>query len=239
MNYSKRVIKVRGADRSKNKSIFIGKLCFGYVQQNFSTENGETPKFGCWFSSGKRSHSESKSWEIVVDFVQKQQTLEIVEDFACEANNLGNHRIFRIFHVSCSYHFFHVFQFFFFCSFYSFFMFPFFHFVYFPYLHFLFCCCFYFFVLLFFLCSSRRQNRKNRRQVLIVKMTTFSCENKIFGPRWTGLGTSPFEGDHRFHFSFNFPKIFLVFLFILFSFLRFLSSSSFKYTSIGGSCIRI
>ena len=73
----------------------------------FPLKNGETPKLVVEFF-GKKTHSE-KFVEIVVDFIEKklqqqQQTLEFVEDFACEDKNMRNLERFRIF-SSCSLHF--------------------------------------------------------------------------------------------------------------------------------------
>ena len=59
---------------------------------------------GCWLSFGK-SHNPKKIMEFVDVFVeilqQQRQTLEIVEDFTCEAKSVGHIQRFRIFLSSC------------------------------------------------------------------------------------------------------------------------------------------
>ena len=61
----------------------------------------DLPKIGCSFSSGK-PHPENKIIEIVKDFrgkklQQQRQTLEIVENFACEDKTSEIFREFKIF----------------------------------------------------------------------------------------------------------------------------------------------
>ena len=98
VNYSKRLIIVRGADLGDFSLIFVGKMCV-FVSRpmkivTFLLKNGETPKR-------------------VVDFLLERGTfrnkiLEIDEDFACEAKFL---------------HFSHCSSFFIFFSFFQFFLF--------------------------------------------------------------------------------------------------------------------
>ena len=112
------------------------------------------------------------------------KTWEIVEYFACEAKNIGNLRIFRIFHV---------FQFsmFFFLSVFQFFLFSFSHVFYFVFSFVFFCVflsvffpfSFFFFpfsLLLFFIFQSSEQTpkpEKNSRRFPNVKRTISFCEN--------------------------------------------------------------
>ena len=83
---------------------------------------------GCWFSSGKR-HIPKQIMDIVEDFVEKKlqpqcQTLEIVEDFACEDKNIGHLQRFRFVKLFLFFFFFFFlccFSFFFSCFFFFFF----------------------------------------------------------------------------------------------------------------------
>ena len=112
VNYSICIFIVRVAELRKMFRQFSSENVFLLRPMkvvNFHRKNGETPKLVVHFF-GKKTHSE-KFVEIVVDFIEKklqqqqqQQTLEFVEDFACEDKNMRNLGRFRIF-SSCSLHF--------------------------------------------------------------------------------------------------------------------------------------
>ena len=101
----------------------------------FLRKKRRDPITGCWFSLGKR-HIPKQNHGNRLGFrrkklQQQRQTLEIVEDFACEAKFLHFSAFFSIFHFSSS--FFHV-SFFSFFLFSLFFIFPFFIFFHFHFL---------------------------------------------------------------------------------------------------------
>ena len=113
-------------------------------------------KIDCWLSSEEKD-AFLKTWKssVISSKCLQRQTLEIVEDFACEAHNLGHIQTFRILSVFIVLVYPCFFFFFFFFDFWMFFLVSFFH-VFLSFFHFL-----------------DSHKRKNRRNAPVVKNDDF------------------------------------------------------------------
>ena len=154
-----------GANARLLRSVTASNCCY-WERRHFSSQNGETPKWVVDLllekHTSRKTHGNRRKFQRK-KLQQQRQTLEIVEDFACEAKFLHFHCSSFFVILSFSKHFFILSFFSCFCFFFFFFHFHFlffFIFLYFSSCFFIF--SFFFFFLQFFHCCYRgRQGAQN------------------------------------------------------------------------------